>query len=70
MALAQGEDVPEGLVNGEVDNGATQVPSVLLEPVAVTIDNIQDTVIADGFQTADDVCVGQYAQACQQAGIE
>jgi D-xylose transport system substrate-binding protein len=70
VALAQGEEVPEGLVNAEVDNGATQVPSVLLEPVAVTIDNIQDTVIADGFQTADEVCVGQYAQACEQAGIK
>jgi D-xylose transport system substrate-binding protein len=70
VALAQGEEVPEGLVNGETDNGATSVPSVLLEPVEVTIDNIQDTVIADGFQTAEDVCVGQYAQACEQAGIQ
>jgi D-xylose transport system substrate-binding protein len=70
VALAQGEEVPEGLVNGETDNGATSVPSVLLEPVEVTIDNIQDTVIKDGFQSADEICVGQYAQACQQAGIQ
>jgi D-xylose transport system substrate-binding protein len=70
VALAQGEEVPEGLVNGETDNGATSVPSVLLEPVEVTIDNIQDTVIKDGFQSPDEICVGQYAQACQQAGIQ
>jgi D-xylose transport system substrate-binding protein len=70
VALAQGEEVPEGLVNGETDNGAAQVPSVLLDPVELTIDNIQDTVIKDGFLSADEICVGQYAQPCQQAGIQ
>jgi D-xylose transport system substrate-binding protein len=69
-ALAQGEDVPEGLVNGETDNGAKSVPSVLEEPVAVTIDNINETVIKDGFWTAADICTGQYAAACEQAGIQ
>jgi D-xylose transport system substrate-binding protein len=70
VALAQGEDPPEGLINGEEDNGAKQVPSVLLDPVAVTADNIQDTVVKDGFWTAKDICTGQFAQACQQAGIQ
>ncbi len=69
-ALAKGEDPPEGLVNGETDNGAKSVPSVLEEPVAVTIDNIQDTVIKDGFWTVDDICVGDFVQACQQAGLQ
>ena len=69
-ALAQGEEVPEGLVNGETDNGAKQVPSVLEEPVAVTIDNINETIIKDGFWTAADICTGQYAAACEQAGIQ
>lgn len=69
-ALAKGEDPPEGLVNGETDNGAVSVPSVLEEPVAVTIDNINDTVIKDGFWTAEDICVGDYVQACKDAGIE
>ena len=69
VALAQGEDVPEGLVNGETDNGIERSRRSCSTPVAVTIDNIQDTVIkADGFQTVDDICVGQYAQACQAAG--
>jgi D-xylose transport system substrate-binding protein len=70
VALVRGEDPPSGLVNGEVDNGMEQVPSVLLTPVAVTKDNIQDTVVKDGFWTADQICTGRYAQACQQAGIE
>ncbi len=69
-ALANGEDPPEGLVNGETDNGSISVPSVLEDPVAVTIDNINDTVIKDGFWTAADICVGDYVQACEKAGIE
>jgi D-xylose transport system substrate-binding protein len=75
-ALAQGEDPPEGLVNGEEDNGAKQVPSVLETPVAVTIDNIQDTVLKDNgdlgppYWTVQDICTAQYAQACQAAGLE
>ncbi len=75
-ALAQGEDVPSDLVTEEVDNGAKMVPSVLETPVAVTIDNIQDTVLKDNgdlggpYWTAQDICTAQYAQACQQAGIQ
>jgi D-xylose transport system substrate-binding protein len=70
VALVRGEDPPSGLVNDEVDNGMKQVPSVLLTPVAVTKDNIQDTIVKDGFWTADQICTGRYARACQQAGIE
>jgi D-xylose transport system substrate-binding protein len=70
VALVRGEDPPSGLVNGEVDNGLEQVPSVLLTPVAVTKDNIADTVVKDGFWTADQICTGKYAQACTEAGIE
>jgi D-xylose transport system substrate-binding protein len=36
----------------------------------VTKDNVQDTVIKDGFWKASEVCAGKYAKACQQAGIE
>jgi D-xylose transport system substrate-binding protein len=74
-ALAQGEDPPEGLVNDEVDNGAKQVPSVILTPVEVTIDNLQDTVFKDNgelgppYQRVQDVCTAQYAQPCKAAGL-
>jgi D-xylose transport system substrate-binding protein len=70
VALVRGEDPPSGLVNGKTDNGMEQVPSVLLKPVAVTKDNIQDTIVKDGFWKASEICTGRYAQACQQAGIE
>jgi D-xylose transport system substrate-binding protein len=61
---------PDGLANAKVDNGAKQVPSVLLSPVAVTKDNIKDTVIKDGFLTTAEICTGKYEAACKEAGIE
>ena len=48
VAAAQGKDVPSGLLNAKVDNGSKPVDSVLLSPIAVTKDNISDTVIKDG----------------------
>jgi D-xylose transport system substrate-binding protein len=45
------------------------VPTTLLDPVAVTVDNILETVVADGFWTVEDICTPQYADACEAAGI-
>ena len=70
VALAKGEDPPSGLVNEQTDNGQKKVQSVILQPVAVTKDNINDTIVKDGFWTAKQICTGQYASACKQAGIE
>ncbi|HET8975381.1 MAG TPA: sugar ABC transporter substrate-binding protein [Solirubrobacterales bacterium] len=70
VALAQGQDPPEGLVNGEEDNGVESVPSVLLTPVEVKKDNIADTVVKDGFWTVQQICTPQYAEACKAAGLE
>jgi len=53
-----------------VDNGSMEVPSILLAPVPVTVDNITDTVIADGFWTVEDICTADFADACAAAGIE
>ncbi|HEX5532354.1 MAG TPA: sugar ABC transporter substrate-binding protein [Actinomycetales bacterium] len=60
------------LVNGEkptVPDKVEGIPSVLLKPVAVTKDNIKDTVIADKFYTVDQICTADYAQACKSAGL-
>ena len=70
VALANGDDPPSGLVNGEIDNGQKQVPSVLLTPVAVTKDNIDSTIVKDDFWTVKQICTPQYAAACKQAGIQ
>ncbi|BCZ47929.1 D-xylose ABC transporter substrate-binding protein [Clostridium gelidum] len=53
VKMAKGEEVQ---TNGSVtNNGQKDVPSVLLTPVAVTADNMNDTVVKDGFQKFDDV---------------
>ncbi|PKQ26553.1 MAG: ABC transporter substrate-binding protein [Actinobacteria bacterium HGW-Actinobacteria-4] len=62
FALLQGE---EPNAPHEVDG----VPSLLLDPVSVTIDNIMATVVADGFYTVEDICTAEYAAACADAGI-
>jgi D-xylose transport system substrate-binding protein len=69
LALADGKPVPEDKVTEEVDNGAGKVPAVLLEPIAVTKENVKSTVVADGFVTASELCTGTYAAACKEAGI-
>jgi D-xylose transport system substrate-binding protein len=69
VASAQGKPAPEGLINAKTDNGAGQIASVLLEPIAVTKENINDTVIKDGFLTVQEICTGKYKAACDEAGI-
>jgi D-xylose transport system substrate-binding protein len=69
VALALKKPVPAGLINGKTDNGAIQVPSVLLTPVAVTKDNIKDTVVKDGFYKISEICTGKYEAGCKAAGL-
>ena len=70
VALVRGEQPKSGLVNDEVDNGQEQVPSVLLEPIAVTKENINDTIVKDGFWKPAQICTPKYAAACKEAGIQ
>jgi D-xylose transport system substrate-binding protein len=69
VALANGEEVPEGIINGEEDNGTEQVPTAINETIPVFQDNVQDTIIADDYWSVDEICTQQYAQACKDAGI-
>ncbi|HYN30715.1 MAG TPA: sugar ABC transporter substrate-binding protein [Dermatophilaceae bacterium] len=62
IALAQGKK-PASTVDKE------GVPSTLLKPVAVTKDNIKDTVVKDGFWTVEQICTGEFAAACTEAGL-
>ena len=67
--LVKGTQPPASLVNNKVNNGSGDVPTVLLDPTAVTKDNIKDTIIADGFHPASEICTGEFASACTEAGI-
>jgi D-xylose transport system substrate-binding protein len=67
VAVAQGDKAKaDGLATGKTDNGDGQVPSVLLDPVVVTKDNMADTVFKDGFTTTAKVCKGKAAAKCPQ----
>jgi D-xylose transport system substrate-binding protein len=55
VALAKGKPL---IVKDETDNGRLRVPTILLDVVTVTKDNIDQTVIADGFHTREDVYRG------------
>jgi D-xylose transport system substrate-binding protein len=63
VALLKGEDT-SALADKVVNNGTNDIPSVLLVPVSVTADNIAETVIADGFRTWEEICVGDFAEFC------
>jgi D-xylose transport system substrate-binding protein len=66
IALAKGQSPT---TNGSTDNKGTKTPSVLLKPVSVTKDNINDTVIKDGFLKRSEICSGKFASLCTKAGI-
>jgi D-xylose transport system substrate-binding protein len=46
----------------ESPEGEGVVPYFGLVPIGVTADNIADTVIADGFRTVEEICVGDVAE--------
>ncbi|GGM42610.1 D-xylose ABC transporter substrate-binding protein [Paraliobacillus quinghaiensis] len=52
VKLATGEEVD---VDRKINNGKVEVPSVLLAPIAVDKSNIDETIIADGFHTSEDI---------------
>ena len=37
--------------------------------IAVTAENVNDTVVADEFYSVDDICTDEYADACAEAGL-
>ena len=67
IALWRGQEPTNA--TGTVNNGTNDIPSVLLTPVPTNATNINETVIADGFRSAEEICVGALADACAAAGI-
>jgi D-xylose transport system substrate-binding protein len=83
LALRAGEDITAvesefdfELIGINADDGQPTdspegdgvVPYFALVPIPVTADNIQETVIEDGFRTIEEVCTGDTAQTdfCQE----
>lgn len=53
IAMAKGEPL-EG-INGTVSDGSYEIPSIVLEPIAVNADNMDATIIENGFHLRDEV---------------
>jgi D-xylose transport system substrate-binding protein len=70
VPIAQGKEPPADLAKDKVDNGTKQVPSVLLDTIAIQKDNIESTVVKDGFLDVSEICTGKYAKYCQEAGLQ
>ncbi len=70
--LLAGDKPPAALLNGTTtdpaDSSITE-PASLLTPVWVNKANMEATVVADGFDTASDICTIAGASVCAAAGI-
>ncbi|MCB0158566.1 MAG: substrate-binding domain-containing protein [Caldilineaceae bacterium] len=65
LALLNCEDVST-LTGDTINNGQSDLPFMKLTPIGVTADNIAETVIADGFRTWEEICVGEFEQYCPE----
>jgi len=64
VALVNGDtNAVQEQTTTSVKNDVGDVPAILLTPVTVDKGNIASTVIADGFTTKDNICVGDLAGA-------
>jgi D-xylose transport system substrate-binding protein len=68
IGLAKGEQqtAPDTIKDPE---SGKDVPAVLLQPVAITKDNVND-VVADGYVTKAELCAGSFASKCAAAGVK
>jgi D-xylose transport system substrate-binding protein len=67
IALAKGEKPTD--TTTPIDNGTHKVPSILLEPVSVTKDNIKDYLGEVDFPKKEDICAGKVAAKCKEIGL-
>jgi D-xylose transport system substrate-binding protein len=68
IALAKGDDQKDTGQTVKDPESGRDVPAVLLEPQAITKENVK-VVVDDGFVTKAELCTGAYAAMCTQAGI-
>ena len=71
--LLAGKTPPSALLNSttvDPTNSSITEPASLLTPVWVTKANMESTVVADGFDTAAQICAIAGAATCSAAGIK
>ncbi|MGW3652650.1 sugar ABC transporter substrate-binding protein [Streptomyces sp. NPDC000878] len=71
VAKVQGRSIEFDALTRDLVDSPTQkqIPSQLVPVVALTKDNIKDTVIQDGIYTVQDICTPDYAAACEEIGL-
>jgi D-xylose transport system substrate-binding protein len=72
LYLRAGQEPPSSLVAATTKDTVLNkdVKSVYTTPVWVTSDNMADTVVKDGAVKTADLCTGEVATACADAGIK
>lgn len=61
------------LLRGETPEPTTTLfdtPSQLFEPTVVTRENIKEVIFDSGIHTPEQICAGEYAEACRALGIQ
>ncbi|MBQ0971587.1 substrate-binding domain-containing protein [Streptomyces sp. RK31] len=73
MAVAKVQDRAiqfDALAQDDVDSRSQKdIPAMLVPVVALTRENIEDTVIADGVYTVKDICTPAHADDCAEIGL-
>ncbi|MEZ3179244.1 substrate-binding domain-containing protein [Streptomyces pimonensis] len=72
VAKVQGKGIQFDALTRDRVNSPTDrdVPAQLVPVVALTKDNIEETVIADGIYKVSDICTAEFAAACEAAGLK
>ncbi|MDN3023553.1 substrate-binding domain-containing protein [Streptomyces sp. S.PB5] len=72
VAKVKGQSIVfDSLAQNTVDSPTQKdIPSMLVPVVALTKDNIKDTVVKDGVYTVKEICTAAYAAECAAIGLE
>ncbi|GAA4063425.1 sugar ABC transporter substrate-binding protein [Streptomyces shaanxiensis] len=71
VAKVQGKDIQfDSLTQNQVDSPTGKdIPALLVPVVALTQDNIKETVLADGIYELSEICTAEYKADCAQIGL-
>lgn len=72
VAKVQGRSIEfDALTRDKVDSPThKRIPSLLVPVVALTKENIKDTVLQDEIYTVKDICTGEYKPDCRAIGLK
>ena len=68
ISLAKGEEAQGA--DDTIDNQSKDVPSILLDPIIITKDNIGDYTSEPDFPKVEDICAGKVAAKCKEVGLQ